>query len=114
MSSFPGSGSRVPAASAALDSRARPVRSRLLWAGCAFSLPALLLIGLMFVGSAEAEPASERQVPVSATLLDPSPGTPKAPEVGPAPSQNQKPEPPVAKAKPRKHRLLPVKDYGGY
>ncbi|MFO0580049.1 MAG: hypothetical protein U1A78_39250 [Polyangia bacterium] len=91
---------------------ARPVGARLLAAAAALTLPALLLGALMSVGSAEAEPAVEhpdRAAPAAA--LETPPGAPQKVEATrPAPPANS---PPVAK-KPRKHRLLPVPDFGGY
>ena len=90
--------------------------ARLLAAAAAFTLPALLLGALMSVGSAEAEPAVEHQdraVPAAtpASVIEAPPGAPQKVEATrPAPPVNSAP---VAK-KPRKHRLLPVHDFGGY
>lgn len=90
----------------------RPLGARLLAAAAAFTLPALLLGALMSVGSAEAEPAVDRPDRAApAAALETPPGAPQKVEATrPAPPVNS--APPVKK--PRKHRLLPVHDFGGY
>lgn len=99
---------------------ARPALARLLAAAAAFVLPALLLGGLMSIGSAEAEPApalvmDHQAAPAAEPLATPPAGAPQkveATKISPPPLIKA-PVPPVAK-KPRKHRLLPVGDFGGY
>jgi hypothetical protein len=90
----------------------QPVGVRLLAAAAAFALPALLLGALMSVGSAEAEPAVDHQAAPTAAALESPPGAPQKAEatkiVPPLKSA------PQAAKKPRKHRLLPVQDFGGY
>lgn len=89
----------------------RPLGARLLAAAAAFTLPALLLGALMSVGSAEAEPAVEHQDRAAPAALETPPGAPQKVEA-------TQPAPPASSApsvkKPRKHRLLPVRDFGGY